>query len=74
MKKWTEIEIYGIGYMLLRGPQVEAFLQDIMKNQNEMIDWIEQTKQKYPDWAKEQIKYGDRPALNRSDKIGGSER
>jgi hypothetical protein len=41
MKKWTEKEIATIGYMEMGGPQLEVFLQDLMKNQSEIIDWIE---------------------------------
>lgn len=61
MKKWTDVEISNIGMMPIQGVLVERLLQQFMKNQNEIIDWIEAHDKK------------PKPFSN-TERFGGSER
>lgn len=41
MKKWLEGEIDWVGHMEVSGPQVVDFFQQLMKNQNEVMEFFE---------------------------------
>lgn len=44
MKKWAEFDVKtGKGMMSMQGPEIVDFFSQIMQNQNEMIDFLEQT-------------------------------